>query len=169
MPWGGKKISPSLFPTKHFFHCAPTKTCTCYVGLCDHYKMPPVFLQDHLCPTVIELRYDWKQTLFGVKEMAVQEKYQFLTAQQVPSQYSLTEPEYSTETVTLWKKSVLSYMTLNRKGIVFSSLPDSLVLSAVHFILISAAVVIQRWRPFSVRVVTSFPSSKLNLKHSVNP
>lgn len=29
--------------------------------------------------------------------MAVQEKYQFLTAQQVPYQYSLTEPEYSTD------------------------------------------------------------------------
>ena len=36
--------------------------------------------------------------------MAVQEKYQFLTAQQVPYQYSLTEPEYSTDTVTILKK-----------------------------------------------------------------
>lgn len=33
--------------------------------------------------------------------MAVQEKYQFLTAQKVPYQYSLTEPEYSTDTVTI--------------------------------------------------------------------
>lgn len=105
----------------------------------------------------------WLETdCVGVKEMAVQEKYQFLTAQQVPSQYSLTEPEYSTDTVTLWKKSVLSHMTFNGKGIVFSSLPDSLVLSAVHFIFISAAVVIQRWRPFSVRVVISFPYGQVN-------
>ena len=38
---------------------------------------------------------------FGVKEMALKGKYQFLTAQQVPYQYSLTEPEYSTDTVTI--------------------------------------------------------------------
>ena len=101
---------------------------------------------------------------FGVKEMAVHEKYQFLTAQQVPYQYSLTEPEYSTDTVTILKKSVLSHMTFNGKVIVFSSLPDSLVLSTVHFILISAAVVIQRWRPFSLLVVISFPYGQVKPK-----
>ena len=89
--------------------------------------------------------------------MAVQEKYQFLTAQQVPYQYSPTEPEYSTDTVTLSKKSVLSHMTFNGKVIVFSSLPDSLVLSTVHFILISVGL-------FSVHVVISFPYGQVKPK-----